>query len=100
MNFRVAANISSIFIFFVLFQGTACAEISDERMKVIKACVDQARVCSAQCEGLSSRLDQVEKGFFSDTKTSPRGRCKAVCEEPCDRYKPEMSIEVIEQLTK
>lgn len=100
MNRSKLTIVCFIVAFLGVFQNNAQAEISEARRKEIKECFDKATTCSAQCEGLSNRNDEIEEGFFYDSKTSPRERCKKACDKPCDKYMIDAIGEVGEALTK
>lgn len=98
LNYVGCKQVLFAVILFLSFDGYALADAAKDRE--IQACLDRANSCSSQCEGLSNRTDEIEKGFFSDNKTSPRKRCKDTCEKPCEKYLPYLIGGAIESLSK
>lgn len=54
---------------------------TDQQKAIRLTCESQVNNCKAQCEGLSNQADQVDKGLFSDSESSPRDRCRRACGE-------------------
>ncbi|MCB1976064.1 MAG: hypothetical protein KDE66_03495 [Nitrosomonas sp.] len=58
--------------------------LSIERERQLFDCKARVNTCKSQCESLSNQIDEVkERWYGGNTKTSPRGRCKSACEQPC-----------------